>query len=1298
MGQPTDQPNRDSLWEGSRSGSHAGRGFRYQDAVATEFALHGATGNLAVRQVVPEGLDDVSIELASGWVHMQVKSRRGHRGVFAAADVRDVWPALAQRLVADPGSRAALVLERPLEAAETGLSQTLDAVASKGLRADIAAALRDSAISPEDFLRRTHVVVTEASPETAVALLAELTDAPPLTRRAYRDVLRGHIGQLADANGEPGSGPDRPAAVTPSGLARLLDEAALSFDPSALDEAVRTGICEVADFATPRVDDGFYTGVDVTVGHVVAGLPAERPEECAALRQTMLDRGLAISAGPSGSGKSALLWMTAFATRHEIRWYRIKRLTDHDVAPLAQLVKGLDPDTAGPVGLVVDDLGRADRLGFDALADELREHDGAYLLAACREEDLVLVRNAPPAARVRSTMDEALAQRLWRELRDSNATEWPEWHEPFRRSEGLLLEYGHLLTSGSRLADSVGEQIARRVRERRDAELDVLAPPALASAVGAKLAVDRLADAIDRPAGEVRAALARLIDEHLVTEADGMLEGLHELRSLAVTRALHAFPPPTLEDTAATVIGLLDADGLRTAVTRMLLSGLVPEAVVIDATVKRIDQDLDPDVLAAALHALRVAALRAETEQWREILEEEGVDLKHVGLVTHYVTYGFGGLEDLFGLDLRRGVERILALERSDPRAELARRLGPTLAGTVAAATDLEQASEVIAALAEAEFEVTLDAGRLAGLAADAPLPELRTFLEAVNTLSGDLAVDVVTRLGGAASLLQRLEHERPWVRNVALDHDDTGAPIARAEYVHVGQDDPHADVVALAEFLAAFAPMTEVAMARAVDVRGQAAGYSGHPIADKAIPRENNPGRVVVAWNRARGRAAYAATAAESETEYQLAARDLVRKAVAVARRAGTTYAQGKRPSQRLLDDRTALSTAVKAIRRPPQRLDVVGPLQEGDLTLTDAASSAAGMIADNLVPRMFDPEDRGSAHVVPQIAAELTECADAGYWHMLATPPLEQVAALQHVIRDLHAVVAESEAGPSPGFLGMQTAAKDGLATAAALARRLAEKRWQERARAVEASVAGVQVARLPGDESGPWWPPDVSILLADVDSLLSWDPEPIAAAARSALDEGPPFLVVPVRGGRVVASQAIRVFGESIVPTTDLKDEVELPLPLLAESLTTSLHVAIDGLVTVSTVVATLPSGRVHADEQAVIDDACRRTNDAINAVSQIASDTGNRVPEEIGTALRELVARVEDEAACADQGTPVDRSFAHSFLDGVDGKPDDLMNTCVGCQLLALEFDVEPEQSERLLEAHEDSPGEPDTDSR
>jgi hypothetical protein len=103
------------LWARSRSGSHAGRGFRYQDAVATELALRGLNGELPLRRIVPEGLADISVELKTGWLHLQAKSRREHRGEFPLSELTDAWPALAERLASDPQARAALVLELPYE-------------------------------------------------------------------------------------------------------------------------------------------------------------------------------------------------------------------------------------------------------------------------------------------------------------------------------------------------------------------------------------------------------------------------------------------------------------------------------------------------------------------------------------------------------------------------------------------------------------------------------------------------------------------------------------------------------------------------------------------------------------------------------------------------------------------------------------------------------------------------------------------------------------------------------------------------------------------------------------------------------------------------------------------------------------------------------------------------------------------------------------------------------------------------------------------------------------------------------
>lgn len=71
----------------SRAGSHAGRGFRYQDAVAASLAVGGWAGQLPYGLVVPEGDDDIELGTTTGRVLAQVKSRRSKRGGFPVADV-----------------------------------------------------------------------------------------------------------------------------------------------------------------------------------------------------------------------------------------------------------------------------------------------------------------------------------------------------------------------------------------------------------------------------------------------------------------------------------------------------------------------------------------------------------------------------------------------------------------------------------------------------------------------------------------------------------------------------------------------------------------------------------------------------------------------------------------------------------------------------------------------------------------------------------------------------------------------------------------------------------------------------------------------------------------------------------------------------------------------------------------------------------------------------------------------------------------------------------------------------------
>ncbi len=114
-----------------------------------------------------------------------------------------------------------------------------------------------------------------AEQTTAVALLAERLSIAPASCMAHYAILRTRLADLADENGIRGV--REPAALTVADIARLLDEVNESIDPSALDEAVRSGACALVDFKTAVADARFYSGVDALPTGV--GAPTSSAEE-----------------------------------------------------------------------------------------------------------------------------------------------------------------------------------------------------------------------------------------------------------------------------------------------------------------------------------------------------------------------------------------------------------------------------------------------------------------------------------------------------------------------------------------------------------------------------------------------------------------------------------------------------------------------------------------------------------------------------------------------------------------------------------------------------------------------------------------------------------------------------------------------------------------------------------------------------------------------------------------------------------------------------------------------------------
>src|SRR3546814_11610224 len=113
---------------------------------------------------------------------------------------------------------------------------------------------------------------------------------------------------------------------------------------------------------------------------------------------------------------------------------------------------------------------------------------GVVLLGSVREEDVTLIAERARAAEIRADPDDELAERLWRELREAEKTNWAGWREPWKMSDGLLLEYVHILTRGQRMHELLADQVAARVSDpKRSLELDILRSGAWAGAANAEV-------------------------------------------------------------------------------------------------------------------------------------------------------------------------------------------------------------------------------------------------------------------------------------------------------------------------------------------------------------------------------------------------------------------------------------------------------------------------------------------------------------------------------------------------------------------------------------------------------------------------------------------------------------------------------------------------------------------------------------------------------------------------------------------------------------------------------------------
>jgi hypothetical protein len=578
------------VWSELRQGARNVAGVRYQIAVTALLLVESRGGNLPFVSFVPEGLEDVDCETASGdkWF-VQAKESAAGAGTFTASDLAEV---ILHASAAAPGdARIVAVTDARVggQLRESGWFVSVAETPGVSLN-PIRSALTASGISgmfADELIARTHLVVVPWSVGSQIShSIAKTYEIPVAAASLIFSALLDDL--LLVAADQRFTQQANPGIWTLNKLDVLRARVLEVIDLDSLTIAERNGICEPADFSSGSAASGkeFLLGIDASPSHIGAGFDVSRHELAATVTEALSNSRYVLLVGPSGAGKSTQLWRSAANASPGARVVRVRRIeTAEDALLLVRHVRVLLPTQHSPVVVVCDDLGRIPTGQWPGVCSKLLETPHVLLLAAARHEDFTadLLRHGGELVSV--LLDDSTAMLIADQLASEGVPLRLEIPEAITEAGGHLMEFIALLTSGRRLRSVLSDQLETLARSGGDTPIIVARTICTAHTLGVSLTADSL-QLLDPQASSLTAALRRLQDEHLVTSPDRQSwQGLHQLRSEYVSEILHETPPPVRSTTFRTVLSLLGPGPFGWASRRIVERFEANESDLVEAAI-----------------------------------------------------------------------------------------------------------------------------------------------------------------------------------------------------------------------------------------------------------------------------------------------------------------------------------------------------------------------------------------------------------------------------------------------------------------------------------------------------------------------------------------------------------------------------------------------------------------------------------------------------------------------------------------------------------------------------------------
>lgn len=1288
-------------WGRSRHGAQAARGFHYQDMVGAWLAARVLAGDLRLTHITPEGLEDLSCEGDDG-AELQAKSRQQRIGPFTPSDVTDFiiegWSkAVTYQTTHKPW---VLVLERQIRGCPIAVPSPGTSLSAGSAPRDLTERLRSKweaigAPAPiDDMLTRTSLYVCDQEwLELQTAdLLARAFTTPRAATIPMATALRTLVAQFTDRNADPGL--PEPHRITVAECRSSVESIRELIDHEFLADAINRRICERVSFDEPLDPPDFYSGHPVVAGHVAAGLVMPRPRESASICNLLQAGRHVLISGPSGVGKSALLWSTAYLARN-VMWYRIRRLESDDVASITRFAKAAMPTSACPLGLIIDGVGTGSLNAFDEMREELALVPNVRVLATVREEDLFPLRTAHECAVHRTYLDDQLAELIHRELRARHLTSAEHWLESYEAARGNTLEYTYLLTQGDRLQSLISSQIRQRVLESRDLELALVSAVALADVCGVALpnaAVDQVAPG--SPA-QVALAVARLKQEHLVVEDAGYIRGLHPLRSQAVIEAMRELPPFRVGVTAASLLPVISVDDVGNLIARVLerFPAATPEVVSAAVTLASQSGTAEATVLAQVLSGLRIADFIAQAAPWIECLNAAAVP-PALQPVTVQLALVDSDLPEALDPRVVEAATRIRALRSNSPgtlRSEFIARLGTSQIGhVVSECASPESATQILTALSGSSLPLEISSpSPLMEALGVCPVADAAVLLAEARAVSNTFADDLAIALGGDSALLARLQ-DHYWnllTLQVALVD---GERVLQGTLQFISDrcwPSPDESVKEIAKVGLRLLSGVARADLHTVFGTGSPYGFGDHEQGTTGLLREYARTTQDVAWNQIRLRYLLSKLTAATRTgRLSFAASVLDRTSRLMSEFVECwCRAQITQPHlDRLNHLRKGLLEDIDSMRPDPiaQALSTAGAALPGH----DALHSAVQGLVVNALPRLNDPDaDRMqlSSFLASTIARQLRVARLEPWWLVGMDGAPSALDELETLTFELAAVLAAVHQGVVTRKVLAAVSGSAPRGGVLPLAARLAEREQRDNyarnkqllLERLTAQGFSVSLASRPrtGDD-GPWYPREDTVVMVDV--LGTLDVPPVAAAVLRELPNlSLPFAsatLLPLLNGVLLRYSAVRLTESgSAFPLLDDLDgwSKYLDLPISGSRTVTLAEQGLIALVELSGL------SRLGPELDGVAEEVALASSDALRtAISELLS-----IPDdESAVFLAERLTEAIDDLVAEGNGEREPGAFADGYLRSIMRAGLSPWNDWLA---LCEEWSIDPEAAER-----------------